>query len=420
MAESQHRVLVVGEFIARGLKNFANQVRGFNQVIGMSHDQFKQLNTTGLRFDERQKHLTTTGAKYGNRLRMMTAGLRGFKMEMLGVMFFGMMLNRTFMGLLKTSMDWLGINEILTMTLGILFLPIAELILTWALFFLEAVSGLSEETKLMIGAFVLAGAIFGGFLFIVGSVVLGIGALIVAWGFLALPIMIVVGALALFIAVVAGGAIFDTLNSKIGGTETALNGLDFGMIKEKLVAGLGKAIDFITENLPIWTEKGLELAAHLLKGIADKSDEIGEALQNIIVGVGKWLEDNYDELVKLGVSIAKAVIKGFTDAYMNFFANIGSQAKANLQQSSKNARQMGITTTPGFTSVNDFILQPNGRLIKTNPQDTIMGTKNGMPGGNMNFEVTYNVTVSDKREFERMLNDNNYKLTQDLRRLIKV
>ena len=73
--------------------------------------------------------------------------MRGFKMEMLGVMFFGMSLVRVFNGLIKTSLDWFGITEIMSTALGILFLPVAELVLEWALAFLEWVGNLTDRQK---------------------------------------------------------------------------------------------------------------------------------------------------------------------------------------------------------------------------------------------------------------------------------
>jgi len=43
----------------------------------------------------------------------------------------------------------------------------------------------------------------------------------------------------------------------------------------------------------------------------------------------------------------------------------------------------------------------------------------GSSGREITMNVTYNVTVSDKREFESMLRENNIKLTEDVRRTIK-
>ena len=43
----------------------------------------------------------------------------------------------------------------------------------------------------------------------------------------------------------------------------------------------------------------------------------------------------------------------------------------------------------------------------------------GKNGGSIVINATYNVNVSDKREFEIMLRENNIKLSEDVRRLVK-
>ena len=73
--------------------------------------------------------------------------------------------------------------------------------------------------------------------------------------------------------------------------------------------------------------------------------------------------------------------------------------------------------------VDDAIITPKG-IIGTAPDDYIITTKNPQSLGGKNGSVvvnnTYNVNVSDKREFDKILRENNQKLTEDVRRLVNL
>src|SRR3990167_6383459 len=60
-------------------KQFSLQTMGFNKVMAMSRETLNQLNEKGW-----QKNLPFMG-RMANQTRMMTHGLRGFRMELLGV-----------------------------------------------------------------------------------------------------------------------------------------------------------------------------------------------------------------------------------------------------------------------------------------------------------------------------------------------
>ena len=156
------------------IQKLANASAG--QVMRMNQEVLGKYNKEGRKFN-------TTGARMANRFRMMTHGARGFRMEMLGVMFFGMALQRVFSGLIKTSLEWMGVTEIFSQTLGILFLPIAEVVLEWALKFLNFVLKLTETQKKAIGWFVLVGIAVGTLIFLIGTLALGIGSMILAFNF---------------------------------------------------------------------------------------------------------------------------------------------------------------------------------------------------------------------------------------------
>lgn len=147
------------------------------KMLGISRENLNKFNESGIRSQRVTARMT-------NRMRTLTQGTKGFRMELLGVMFFGMALQRVMSGLVKQSFEWVGVWDILGTALGLLFLPLALKIQKWALWFLDWVGTLTEDQKKLIGNIILTVAALGAFLFIVGTLGLGIGSLIEAFGFL--------------------------------------------------------------------------------------------------------------------------------------------------------------------------------------------------------------------------------------------
>ena len=147
----------------------------YGKVIDLPMEKFKKFSPI----------ISEVGNKYmrsANNLRLLTHGMRGFKMEALGVMFFGMMLQRTFMGLLQPVMEAFGVFDLFRLMLLVLFLPIMELLFPYLLAVMEWFMNLPEPVKMALGVLVLLLAIFGAILFVIGTLALGIGALVMMFG----------------------------------------------------------------------------------------------------------------------------------------------------------------------------------------------------------------------------------------------
>lgn len=157
------------------LKKVGRNMHDFGQVMQMPLDNLKTLN-------KRFKVMKSSGGKFAFSLREVTHGMRGFRMEMLGIMFFGMALTRIFSSLTRTSMEWMGTTEILSAALGLLFLPTAEKVTDWVLKFLDWVDNLTEKQKKWIGNILLVVGVFGLMFTIVGTLALGIGSLMLVFG----------------------------------------------------------------------------------------------------------------------------------------------------------------------------------------------------------------------------------------------
>ena len=153
------------------LKTVGKNMQNFGSVMQMPMNNFKELNG-------RFKVMKTLGGKVAQRFRMMTHGMRGFRMEALGVMFFGMMMQRMFLGLLQPVMEAFGVFDIFRLMLLTLFLPIMEMIFPFLLSLMEWFMDLPEPVKKAIGIFVILGVIFGTIIMVLGQFALGIGSLI--------------------------------------------------------------------------------------------------------------------------------------------------------------------------------------------------------------------------------------------------
>ena len=153
-------------------------VSQFLNVMKTPLETFRKMNQTNV-------SMINTGGKLANTIRNLTHGIRGFRMEMLGVMFFGMGISRFFQGLLKPALELVGVFDLWRITLQMLFLPIALVILQFMIPLFNWFMNLDESTKLIIGGFVLFGVILGTLTFLVGMFALGLGSLILALGLIA-------------------------------------------------------------------------------------------------------------------------------------------------------------------------------------------------------------------------------------------
>ncbi len=161
--------------------NFRANVKGFLQGLGTTQERFNEMQTTGGKLNKRFKEMKTAGGRLALQMKRLTVGFRGFKAEFLSVLFFGLGIKSFFSGLIKPALEVAGVFELWRQTMIALFLPIALLIFDLLLPFSNFIFNLSDETKLFIGKMVLLAAAFGVFLFLLGSIALGIGGVIVVF-----------------------------------------------------------------------------------------------------------------------------------------------------------------------------------------------------------------------------------------------
>ena len=159
-------------------QKMAKELNSFGAIMGASNEKMQKFVKGGGGVED----LSKRSARLAFRIRKLTVGFRGFRAELLSVLFFGMGLQRFFTGLLRPALELTGIFDLMKIALQLLFLPIALVLLDFLIPFVEMILNLSDGTKLLIGKFVLIGVVLGVFLFVLATVLLGVGGLILVFG----------------------------------------------------------------------------------------------------------------------------------------------------------------------------------------------------------------------------------------------
>ena len=146
----------------------------FNSTLGalrMPQAEFKK-------FTQEQMKFTSGGARFIHTIRRMAHGLRGFRMEALGVMFAGQNLNKSMMNFLQPAIQARNLTEEWGQTMRKLFLPVIKAIEPIFDKFTDWLENLSPAAKMVIGSFVVFLAVLGKLMFLFGAFTLAMGSLL--------------------------------------------------------------------------------------------------------------------------------------------------------------------------------------------------------------------------------------------------
>jgi len=441
----------------KGLRQVSMQMQNFGQVMQTPMKSFKKM-------DERAQLLRTSGGRLAKGFRVMTHGMRGFRMEMLGVMFFGMMMQRFFIGLLQPVMDAFGVFDLFRLMLLVLFLPIMETLFPMMLKIMDWFMNLPEPVKEAIGWIVIIGAVLATLLFIIGAFALGIGSLILAFpgigvaigllGVALLPIL-VIAALVIAIAIaiwVAWKENFMNIRTFIDmiwkGIEDIFEGamdVIIGIVElftalfegdlDKLLAAVKKIVGGVLKSVMGFMKILLGFGATIVIAII----RIFIGLTNIIVQIqvrirnwlGKFFRNIIRSFFKWGGNMITGLAKGIASMFQkvkdsilglfpkwarNMIWNSGRLVIDIFQNVTENIKRV----FSGGPRKNDFIWRPGQSPISINPNDTLVGFKGGGPfasGGETN--ITNNFYGFTKDELKRELDDRDRRLVDDIRRIVK-
>lgn len=381
-----HTITIITEAVDKAsgkMRKISETVKQVNSQMGT------QIETTG-KLNEKTGRLNRATIRS-------TRGLHNFAFEFLGIMFLGMAIQRMFTGLIRTSLEWVGVQEIMSAALGILFLPIALQILDWAILFFQWVSELSPATQKFLGWIVLGGIVLGLFLFILGTIVLGLNSLRLALGITSI-LGWITGIEKAGVAATLSGTKIVALNKKTVALKKTLGRLVgatllFGLaLKDAAEGQLTAAIGDVLTGIGFL--KGGKLGTWLMVvGIGLKL--IGD--EEFLVSVLKVFFKVIDFALTLGQTIADAIIAGITGREFNLEStNIGRalrQAKLEVIAESK---------------FRPFQLP----IISNTPSET-------QRGGVITVTNVNNFNGFTRDDLNRSIDESNIRLTEDVRRLIK-
>jgi len=470
---------------AMGSKQFEKFVHNLDpQVLSefnLRVNESGRLMSTGLRkgfisADNAQKRMTTGitsgGGKVSNAARHMTHGMRGFRMEMLGVMFFGMMLQRMFMGFLQPVMEAFGVFELFGLMLLIVFLPIMEALFPYFLQLMEFFMELPEPVKMVIGVFTIIGAIIGTIIMYLGAFALGIGSIIQLFGGAGAGAGILAGIWTFL------GGIFTWLGGIIGIAVKFIIAVFVGLsaaaaailiILVAVAVGIWLAFEENFMNIHQWVDEifiGIGMiidgALNMIMGLINffialvtgdfngMKNAIGQVLDGLIsffvglvksiggafatigAGVLKLVDLFMDSFDWLATELFKWIDKTFGIATSEFyqwgkdliqsFIN-GIQNMAGAAGDAIGSVTGGVGETLGgighAVGLNDFVWRPGGPPASISPQDTLVGFKGDSPFGGGGASITNNFYGFTRDELRKELDDRDHQLVDELRRLVK-
>jgi len=346
----EERVRIVAEIVTKGLgklgkvskdvftaqQRISKNVQGFGKVIAQPLESWKQFNKEGKTFQ-------TRGGRLANTLRLATHGLRGFRMEMLGVMFFGMNMQKMFMGFTKPVMESYGVFELFRDMLLLTFLPTMEELFPSFLKLFEHMINLDESTKKSIGTFTVLAIILSTLIMYFGVFSLGIGSMIQV-----VPLLV-----------------------------SAFSGLFSGLIK--LVGGLSSFFAIITVIIigfvVAWKENFGEIRAW--------TQFLWEGIKNIFGGAFQIIKG----IVKAFISILKGDFKGFSVAIKSIFIGIGRIIKGVFQLISGIVVTLSLSVFRVVTGIYTFIYKAWEKVFEVTKivwqrvKDFIMSVLNAIIGG---------------------------------------
>lgn len=442
------------------LQGAQKSVKGFSKVMQLPLEDFRTLYPA-------MGKITNAGARLGMRFRWMTHGLRGFRMEMLGVMFFGMAMQRMFLGFLQPVMEAYGVFDLFQMMMLMLFLPIMEQIFPILLSIMEWFMNLPEPVKMAIGVFVIIGAIIGTLIMLFGTLALGLGSLIqgipvliamfsglgIGIGAIAAPIILIAALVAAFLLAfsiawknnfmdIQGWVkiFWDGITNMFKGAIEIIMGIVdlftalFEGDLDKVLAAVGRIFGGI---ITLFTGFFNAIGAFLIT-IGLTIGQMIFSIVNILVEIGKrlwtWLSDTFGGLVAGLLDWGGKMIQGLADgiagmanAVKNAILGLFPQwARDMIWNAGKFAIDIfqnvvsAVTGGGGAKKVNDFIWRPGESPVSVSPDDTLVGFK-GSPG--LGGETTvhqennfYGFTMDDLR---RELDNRDRRLVDDIRRMVK-
>lgn len=336
--------------------------------------------------------------------------MRPFRFELLSVMFAGMALQRAFSSLTRTSKQWMGVMDVFSKSLGILFLPIANQMLTWALKFMDWVSGLQPEQKKAINLFVGLAGILGTIAMFIAQVGLAYAGLISLFPNLGAVINRSGGLLRGLgkLALNAGRAVFTGIKAiaaAIGAPVAAVIAVVTAVIIGAINAWKTNFMNFRGTVKQIWEgiKQIFQGVFQFLKGLVQiivgvftlNFEKIGEGFKNVGKGVLNFFFGIVRTIVSIVGAIATAVL-GFVDKVVSLIPGMDGLGEgiSNFDPAKKIKNRLPSFQSGGIVDSDGLAMVHQGERI------TPSGQTGGAGAGNVSINV--NANVSSDMDMKRL------------------
>ena len=444
------------EKLQKPVKNFQNQMdqmdfepigdlSDYLNIAGLSQKDFnkyaEQNFLTNIKGVGLWDNLNQRVISYGSAVKQAVLQNRRFQFGWLSIMFAGMALERAFGGIISAQMELYGITAMTTDMWTILMMPAMDKLSTYLYDFINAMMNLPEPIKAVIGWVVFLGYGLGKLMSSLGQIMLFLGGLRFLF-----PSAFAsgVGAIKGFVGALAGLgtfflAIFAIITIIVIGFFMAwkTNYLHIQEITDAFLGRLKQMFGGVFEIL-----KGI--VKFFTAFFTGDFEGAKNAVIQILKGFGNFFTGLFFGFVALCSMITISIIRifwGMIDTIIGFFRWLWEKIKEGFNWLIEQAKKVwdtiiGIFSKPitqiisvitktvgGGTKVKDAIITPSG-MVYTHPQDYLIATKNPseLIGGKGNITISpiYNIYVSDKREMERLLKDNNIRLVEEVKRMVAV
>lgn len=413
------------------LKNFERQARrsatsvskSVTGQVGAAQSQLDQFGVSARGVGNASENAATQVrgindriATFGKDAKFASDMANTFRMDMLSVMFAGMQLMAVFGGMITQMLKFTGASDALGAAMKSVLLPVTMLLQPILIQISEFLMNLDRGSKMILGLTVLvlglagviafagaqivmlSGAISG--MTIAGTAVATIlgAAISVVLGFAAGFITVVevvqkfgvkIGAVIATVIAVVGAAIAIIASSPaiVAGAIALAIGAIIGFIwaaRDEIVSAITGAMNFIKKALVGGFKKHIRAVKRMFNG-----------LKTFFSGIGDILGGNFIEGLEKVIEGSKDVILGAINSLLPLGLTVDGIASA--------AGDVGGAVGDAI-NVNDAVITPGGKVIKTAPDDFLFATKNpgdlaGGGGGpvtiNIDAEVASDIDMRD-------------------------
>ena len=326
---------------------------------------------------------------------------RKLNVNMLALGFFGRMVQNTMESLLKPAAEITQIFELFGLILEILFLPIMLELMPLFLDLVDYITGLNNETKLFAGWIAIVAFVLGGIISTLAFMGIGLDKLILAFSDFSKSILKLGTPFAIVAAVIIAIIIGIFLSWKT----------NFGKIKvwaEVVVEG----IKSMFSGLKRFFSGILDVIVGLFSGDTEK---LINGLKNIWSGFWEFVGGGFKALlgviVIVGLGIIRIVLSIIQTAIGLILSGLAKVSEL------VGAKKLQLTLLSAKDKVDTFF---EGLYNKDFNEDINKPTKTPSNSGvNVVINQNVNANVQDMSAFDRLLNQNNQRMLDEIMAKVK-